>query len=158
MTASSTCARCDDPIRPDDFLSDRRCAFDPNGRFTTNNWQCPVANRFRYLALDAAEQGMWRGFGDDKPQSPDATEIRDNDERFVTLSLIEAGVTSKSRDLPAAMILQWYKDRGRTNAMICLGHDGSTWSPTITEIEHIVAELERAFPTWCSEFKERHHG
>ncbi len=108
---TTTCERCGELIRPDHFGSDRECAFGPDGIFNRDNWQCPIVSRFRYLALDAAEEHMRRVAGEPADDAPYATEIRDNDERIVTLSMIEATVTSESRTLPEAVILRWYKER-----------------------------------------------
>jgi len=57
-----TCKRCLADLRPKHFGNDRKCAFDENGNFTPDNWNCATLG-----ALANAEEIDHR-FGDESIQ------------------------------------------------------------------------------------------
>ena len=49
------CKRCKEAIIPDNFGSPRVCAFDENGIFTTENWNCVTAGLLRMFAGESED-------------------------------------------------------------------------------------------------------
>lgn len=106
-----SCDRCE---RPKTWSGDdRRCAFDAEGRFVSDNWNCGSLDWFRTTAAE------------------ELFDVEDNDQHAATLPLGDG----------LFVVLGWYKSRGRTEAAALL-YEGHLQPLTLAAVEALLAEVE----------------
>lgn len=117
----SECPRCKalyaDGI-PEHFGSQPKCAF-LTGVFNNDNWQCGTANAIRDIANWYTERGhyYWQ------------------DDTFAVV------VGFSCEDNGGAMVyIEWYKDRGRTDRILCLPYGEPPRPITLPEAELLIQE------------------
>lgn len=117
------CKLCEQRGKPPHFLSERRCGFNSDGKFTSDNWNCVTLGQLRKIAehLDIIS--------------------RDEDEMSHTYIPVY-------EDVKRYIYLSWYKNRGRTEyaEVFELDDCGSitfTGELTLTLAEKVISEFEK---------------
>ena len=105
------CSRCTADPQPEDFGSPRQCAFDAEGKFTPDNWNCATLN----LLIDKAQNTI-HGF----------------DEQFEVTPV-------NGDDYGGWVITSRYKSRGKTSSAIWVGDFFPPQPVTLALVERILA-------------------
>lgn len=117
----SSCQDCKD--REKDWEgSDPVCAFQ-RGEFDGDNWNCALANRVRSLCTDYT----WA-----------------EDEYYCCLPILGVCAEDAFVNVPLCLFVNWYKNRGRTQAMWLMFDDEPPRVPSTTEVVAIVECYERS--------------
>jgi hypothetical protein len=112
--ATANCKRCQKTPVPSNFGSPRKCAFNSNGIFTSDNWNCVTACELRALA----------GEGWDNKKDAESFFVRRDDRSYAAI-----WIPPHPEDVPDGervgpfrgggfIAMTWYKDRGQTEIMI----------------------------------------
>lgn len=125
---------------------DPKCSFPNEGLFTAEGWNCATANALRQLC--GGVEGLFS-----EPDEPvtmhgkeQAYAIRWDDDSWGVINIIGIDL---ERDHYKTLWLSWYKNRGRTDAVLLLSDDGSE-IPTYADCDAILKHFEQASATASS--------
>lgn len=122
MSAPKLCRLCEST--PKNWEGgDRECAFPEGDRFTADNWRCATVARFRYMT--DRSNTVWS-----------------DDQSFMTISMLDIGLSCFDKPGPLALWVPWYKERGNTEQIWLTWQDGRTPTrPSEDELLAIACEL-----------------
>ncbi len=111
------CKLCETTPVPDYYGSPRECAFDTEGKFTNNNWNCVTMSRLRAL-------------------------VDDNWDKISSIDDEHAALFPLDIDCHWSFLcLQWYKSRGKTSGAFVIDTSGNMESITLEIAEKIISKL-----------------
>ena len=122
-----SCSRCLADLQPKHFGTPRQCAFDVDGRFTPDNWNCATIGYL--LDLVDKKHNQSRQY---------QTDIQGEDESMRI-------VWGRGHDYDHEsgwVIFTYYKHRGRASSAV---HCGDFWPPrplTFEHAEHLISVYE----------------
>lgn len=118
---------------------DPKCAF-PDGIFATDNWNCATANRVRKLLDEVVDDGV----AHERVRVDHV--VMGGDTTYATIDLydIDALDPGTDVDIPRWLWVNWYKRRGRTQAMWLLFTEAPPRLPTEAEVLAILEAVTRA--------------
>ncbi len=146
--STANCKACKETPEPDYYGSPRKCAFDENGIFTEDNWNCVTANALRLLAGESSHWGE-----NHKESDENSFYVYRNDRSYAAL-----WIPSHPNDIPDGkecgpfrgggfIAMYWSKHRGQTEGIIRVdARDGGQWKDaglplTVTEVEAALENL-----------------
>lgn len=128
------CPRCQAAYglgRPEYFGDDPKCAFPGGGKFTPDNWQCKTADIIRDLVGEfpcAVER-------------PEVVVTTCGDQKVATITFPDGADLDHYDQFIPALVMTWYKRRGRTDTILLITDEGTAIAPTANDIEMICDAL-----------------
>jgi hypothetical protein len=116
-------------LRPAGFGDDPVCAFPNGARFSHENWQCAALDPLRELTGEYP--------GDVEREGLNVMQLWD--QKVATLIIHDNIELADYEGFAVALVVTWYKRRGRTDAAWLLFDDGTAVAPTFADLAAICA-------------------